>query len=292
MSDLGYRNTSQAAIQLCMNGLEPYIEGLERAIRAPWPAWERIGTQVDGEWRQLSTSVLQIENEYYGYIRPKQPILPGERPTVALRRAGVAYVEVRALDVSPFDPAGISQNELRFLEAFLVFCALHDSPQIDSGELDLLDFNHGRVAVAGRKPGLALTIGGRTQSLVEWGRILCRQLAPICRLLDRDDSARSYSAALELQVARLADAGLTPSARVLGDMLQEGESFYAFAMRMSRQHRDYFRSIPPMSAASLAAFTAEAAASLERQAAIEAADDLPFEEYLRHYFEGAVPAGG
>ncbi|MFU8820272.1 MAG: glutamate--cysteine ligase [Gammaproteobacteria bacterium] len=287
MSDLGYRNTSQAGIHLSMNALDEYIEGLEEAIRAPWPPYEKIGVAPNGKWRQLSTSALQIENEYYGFIRPKQPILGGERPTVALRRAGVAYMEVRALDVSPYDPAGVSQNELRFLEAFLVFCMLHDSPPMDEAEIEHLDDNHARVAVAGRRPDLSLVIAGVEKPVAEWGRELCRQLAPICRLLDRDDPSRSYSAALELQAAKLEDPSLTPSARILAEMRQERESFFRFALRMSQQHREYFSSLPPMSPVRLAEFAAEAEHSLRAQQELEQSETEPFEQYLARYFARA-----
>ena len=284
MSDLGYRNTNQAGIQLSMNSLDEYIDGLEHAIRAPWPPYEKIGVAPDGHWRQLSTSMLQIENEYYGYVRPKQPIRSGERPTLALRRAGVAYVEVRALDVSPYDPAGVSQNELRFLEAFLVFCMLHDSPPLEAMEVAQLEANHARVAVSGRDPALALDLAGQRKPLVEWGRELCRQLEPICELLDRGDPARSYSASLELQAAKLEDPSLTPSARILAEMREEGESFFSFALRMSRQHADYFAALPPMSAERQSGFEAEVEQSLGAQRALEAAPPEPFEDYLARYF--------
>jgi glutamate--cysteine ligase len=289
MSDLGYRNTNQAGIQLSMNTLDEYIAGLEEAIRSPWPPYEKIGVIADGAWRQLSTSALQIENEYYGFIRPKQPIRTGERPTLALRRAGVAYMEVRALDVSPYDPVGVSQNEFRFLEAFLIFCMLHESPPIGEGELERLEDNHARVAVTGRKPDLALPVAGIEKPLADWGRDLCRQLAPICRLLDRDDPAHSYSAALELQAAKIEDAALTPSARILAEMRQERESFFQFARRMSRQHRDYFSALAPMTDARLKEFEAEAMRSLQAQQDMEASDAEPFEEYLARYFR-KVPA--
>jgi glutamate--cysteine ligase len=284
MSDLGYRNTNQASIQLSMNSLDEYIAGLERAIRSPWPPYERIGVTQNGNWRQLSANALQIENEYYGFIRPKQPIRTGERPMLALRRAGVAYMEVRALDVSPYDPAGVSQNELRFLEAFLVFCMLHESPWLADSEMERLEDNHARVAAAGRRPDLMLVISGTEKSLVEWGRELGRQLVPICRLLDRDDPARSYSAALELQLEKIEDPALTPSARILAEMQLEGESFFHFARRMSRQHREYFAALPPMTPARLAELEAEALRSLEAQQALEAAQAERFEEYLARYF--------
>jgi glutamate--cysteine ligase len=285
MSDLGYRNSNQAGVHLSMNHLADYIADLERAIRTPYPPYERIGTVVDGQWRQLSTNLLQIENEYYGHIRPKQPILSGERPTHALQRAGVAYVEVRALDVSPFDPVGVSQNELRFIEALLAFCMLQESPLTDREEIERLDDNHGRVAVAGRKPGLTLAISGNEQTLADWGRAICRRLDPICALLDGDDPARSYSAALEQQLAKFEDPALTPSARLLDELVTERESFFAFAQRTAREHKEYFRALPPMSEGRLEVLARAADESLRRQREIEASDSVGFEEYLRRYFE-------
>jgi glutamate--cysteine ligase len=287
MSDLGYRNTNQASIQLSMNTLDEYIAGLEHAIRSPWPPYEKIGVNANGDWRQLSSNALQIENEYYGFIRPKQPIRSGERPTLALRRAGVAYMEVRALDVSPYDPAGVSQNEFRFLEAFLIFCMLHESAWIAEGEIEHLDDNHARVAIAGRRPGLTLAISGAEKPLAAWGSEICRQLAPICRLLDGEDPARSYTAALELQAAKFADPALTPSARILAEMRQEKESFFQFARRMSGQHRDYFAALPPMSPGRLREFEAEAERSLQAQEQIESSQVEPFEDFLSRYFDGA-----
>jgi len=38
------------------------------------------------------------------------------------------------LDVSAFDPVGVNQNKLRFLEAFLAMCLLRESDPIGRGE--------------------------------------------------------------------------------------------------------------------------------------------------------------
>jgi glutamate--cysteine ligase len=161
---------------------------------------------------------------------------------------------------------------------------LHDSPPLEALEVAQLDANHARVAVSGRDPALALDIAGQRKPLVEWGRELCRQLEPICELLDRGDPARSYSASLELQAAKLEDPSLTPSARILAEMRDEGESFFSFALRMSRQHADYFAALPPMSAERRSEFEADVEQSLGAQRALEAAPPEPFEDYLARYF--------
>src|SRR5215469_13066381 len=134
MSDIGYRNRNQAGLAISVNSLEEYVRDLTRAIMTPHLPYESLGVRIDERYQQLNANVLQIENEYYSYIRPKRVARSGERPTKALRRAGVEYVEVRALDVSAFDPVGVNQNKLRFLEAFLALCLLKESPPIGESE--------------------------------------------------------------------------------------------------------------------------------------------------------------
>src|SRR5207237_610382 len=137
-------------------------------ISTPHPPYEALGVKVNGEYRQLNANILQIENEYYSFIRPKRIARSGERPTKALKRAGVEYVEVRALDVSAFDPVGVNQNKLRFLEAFLALCLLKESPPIDQEEQAALDANHVTVARRGREPKLKLQRDGRDHPMLDW----------------------------------------------------------------------------------------------------------------------------
>ncbi len=155
MSDLGYRNKNQATVNVSVNSLDEYVRDLSRAISTPYPPYEKSGVKVDGEYNQLNANILQIENEYYSFIRPKRVARSGERPTKALQRGGVEYVEVRALDVSAFDPVGVNQNKLRFLEAFLALCLLRESAPIGESEQASLDANHLLVARRGREPNTA-----------------------------------------------------------------------------------------------------------------------------------------
>ncbi|HET7132700.1 MAG TPA: glutamate--cysteine ligase, partial [Gammaproteobacteria bacterium] len=134
MSDLGYRNKTQGRLSISANSLADYVAGLTAAITTVEPRYSEIGVVVDGEYRQLNANLLQIENEYYSSIRPKPSKASSSRPAAALRTHGVEYVEVRTLDLSPRDPVGINQNELRFLETLLLYCLLADSPPIDAAE--------------------------------------------------------------------------------------------------------------------------------------------------------------
>src|SRR4029077_10984934 len=168
MSDVGYRNRNQAGLAVSVNSLDEYVRDLQRAISTPHPPYEALGVKVNGEYLQLNANILQIENEYYSFIRPKRVARSGERPTKALRRAGVQYVEVRALDVSAFDPVGVNQSKLRFVEAFLALCVLKDSAPIQGAEEAVLDASHVLVGHRGREPGLQLVDDGKQRSLTSW----------------------------------------------------------------------------------------------------------------------------
>jgi len=284
MSDIGYRNKNQAGVSVSVNSIDEYVRDLSRAINTPYPPYAELGVKLNGEYRQLNANILQIENEYYSFIRPKRVAVSGERPTKALRRAGVEYVEVRALDVSAFDPVGVNQNKLRFLEAFLALCLLKDSPPLDRSEQDVLDANHVLVARRGREPRLKLKREGRDFPMIEWACELLDSMQGICEMLDYSEDKRPYTAALEQQRAKIDDVERTPSARMLAEMRQEHESFFEFAKRMSKVHKDYFLDLYPPNEQRLNAFSAAAADSIEAQHDIERSDKVDFDMYLADYF--------
>lgn len=283
MSDLGYRNRNQAGLSVSVNSLDEYVRDLARAISTPHEPYEKLGVHVNGEWRQLNANILQIENEYYSFIRPKRVARTGEKPTKALLRAGVEYVEVRALDVSAFDPVGVNQNKLRFLEVFLALCLMKDSPPIATWEHDVLDANHVLVARRGREPGLTLKLDGRDVPLQSWARELLDSMQGIAEVLDGTDPAKPYSGALAVQTAKIDDVALTPSARMLRELESTGESFFELALRMSRLHKEYFLALYAPNVDRQAEFRAAAEESLRAQAAIEARDSIGFEQYLAEY---------
>ena len=284
MSDIGYRNRNQAGLSVSVNSLAEYVRDLTRAITTPHPPYEALGVKVNGEYQQLNANVLQIENEYYSYIRPKRVARSGERPTKALQRAGVEYVEVRALDVSAFDPVGVNQNKLRFLEAFLALCLLKESAPIADSEQESLDQNHLTVARRGREPGLQLWRAGRSVPMKEWARELIDSMRGICEILDRGDATEPYATALATQAAKIEDVTLTPSARLMAELKSTHESFFELALRMSAMHKAYFLDLYTPNPGRLAELGAEATDSLERQRALEASRTESFEDYVTRYF--------
>ena len=281
MSDIGYNNQNQATLGVSTNSIDEYVESLSQAIQTPFPPYERIGVKVDGVYRQLNTCILQIENEFYSFIRPKRSAYSGERPTTALRERGVEYVEVRALDVSPYDPIGVNESQLRFVEAFLLYCLLTPSPAMDAEETEMVKYNLGMSACCGRAPGLELRRKSGVVSLVEWAREICESVADVAKAMDTTESGFGEAVAAQLKV--LDTPQNTPSAKVLRELDEREESFFDFAHRKSQEHEAYFRDLP-MTGEQQDNFARLAKDSLSQQQEIEASDKISFDEYLEQYF--------
>ncbi|HEY2257146.1 MAG TPA: glutamate--cysteine ligase, partial [Variovorax sp.] len=245
MGRLGYQSEAQASLAVSYNSLDGYGASLQDALTRPWPAYEAIGIRnLGGDYNQLATSLLQIENEFYGTIRPKRVIYPGERPLHALRERGVEYVEVRLMDLDPFEPVGINAQTMRFLDVFLLHCLLADSPSDTRDEIADLAHNQHLTAARGREAGLRLRRGGREQTLLEWGAELLEQFASIAAVLDAAYGGSLHAEAVQAGAAALRDPALLPSARVLAATKAHGDSFTAFIRERSAQTRDTLLALP------------------------------------------------
>jgi glutamate--cysteine ligase len=283
MSDIGYQNSNQSALIVSANSLTEYVADLSAAIATPHSDYVKLGVRRGNDYRQLNANLLQIENEYYSSIRPKRVARPGERPTQALQRDGIEYVELRSLDLSPFDPAGIGQPEQKFLELFLLHCLLADSPPIDQAEQSLLRHNYLAVAKRGRQPGLRLRRMNGEAGLQSWAREICVTMQPLGEFLD-GDAPSGYAEALRSQLAAIDEPSLTPSARLLDELRVARQPFAEYGLSMARNYREYFDGLAAEFNTHQAMFEQEATASLAKQRELEAADDVSLEKYIQHYY--------
>lgn len=284
MSDLGYSNQNQSKMNISLNSLDAYVRDLSAAIATREPEYEKIGVKVDGEYRQLNANSLQIENEYYSSVRPKRVAMSGERPTAALQRGGIEYVEIRSLDINVDDPAGINQNTMRFVEAFLIYCMLEDSPPLCSASLDETKLNQTTTAKNGRDPNFQLQREGQPVALKIWANEILDNVMGIAECLDRQEDCDGYKDSVRLMQGLVADPDETPSARVLHKLREEKCSFFELALSLATGHRDYFAAIAPLSDARQEQFSSEAKESLLKQEQIEASDSISLDEYLATYF--------
>ena len=291
MGPLGYQSDAQASLAVSFNSLQTYARALNEALTRPYPPYAAIGLGDGDDNRQLATTLLQIENEFYGTIRPKPRFHSGERPLWALCERGVEYIEVRCMDIDPFSPIGIAADTMRFLDIFLLHCLLHDSPPDTPEEIAEISRNQHDVAERGRDPNLRLQRKGQDLTLAEWSRDLLAECEPIAAALDDAHRSSAYRNALSAAGAAVANPSATRSARVLREMVRTyDKSYVAFALAQSARHRHALLELH-WAAEADARYARMAGDSLAAQRAIEAADSVPFETYRRQYLSKDLLSG-
>ena len=291
MGDLGYQSKAQEQLVVCYNDLRNYVETLRHALKEPYPDYETIGIKnADGEHLQLSKHLLQIENEFYSTIRPKRTTKSGETALGALWERGVEYIEVRCVDLNPFQPLGIDREQIDFMDIFLLTCLLSKSPATDDQEYRNILNNQRMMVYQGRNPDLMLHNGDQMRPFLQWSHALFDEMMPVAQLLDRHNQTEQYkqSGRYEQTLNKLSqlldNPDQTPSARILQEMKATGQTYFKVAVQHAIQHREYFleKELP---AEVTEQYKAMAEDSLNRQQHIENNDTLSFEDFLAGYYQ-------
>lgn len=282
MGNLGYQSSAQSSLFVCYNALLTYTATLSSAIQTPYPGYANLGNEST---RQLNTSLLQIENEFYSPIRPKRTARANETALTALCKRGVEYLEVRCLDLDPNEPSGIAADTVRFLDTFLLYCLTLSSPECDRSEFLNTSNNQKIVVNEGRKPGLQLIDHyGNTRALKDWGHEIIEGMKPVASLLDRVHGAESrYRDALDKATAKLNSPELTPSGQMMAE-IQDKLSYLSFGIAKAQHIAETLQS-QPLSELHLRRFSDTSEESLALQKTEEEQPQLPFEEYLENFYQ-------
>ena len=286
-SNLGYQSDLQThQLNICFNGIDSYVESLAQAICDEHADYRKIGTLVGGEYRQANTCILQSEAEFYSTVRAKRVLEKGQNLLHCLATEGVEYIEIRLLDVNPYLPLGIDESEIRFLDSFLTWCLLTDSPLHDDLRCKEVHTNLSATAREGRHPGLNLYDAGVARSLVAWGDAVLASIRPLAARLDAllgPEVEGSFVKSLDEQCQKLHRPELTPSGLMLNDLLNSSKttrlSFIEFAMQQTLAHREAFLAVP-LSATETDYYRQVAVESQRAQAAHDALAAPPFDVYL------------
>ena len=285
LGDIGYTNhrENEIGVKACYDNLPEYVNCLTRAIEKPYAPYEEIGVQVNGEYRQLNANILQIENEYYSTVRPKQVTRRNEKPTHALLDRGIQYVEIRSLDINPFSPFGISIEQLRFLEVLFVYCLLSEDELIDRREREEIDINAHEVSHQGRKPDLYLRKKGESVSLREWTQHIFEDLEKVAGCIDQNSDENHYQNAVKQFAPYIHSVEETFSAQLLSAMKDGGLSYYEYIESLGKQYCQFYSNKNNLAKVD-ERIVQEVSKSIAKQQALELADEVDFTTFLNDYF--------
>ena len=226
------------------NNLQDYLEGLQKAVRTPYKQFTRLGLDdANGQPIQINDHVLQIENEYYSLVRPKQVPQEGETPSQALQNRGIGYVELRAVDVNPYSAIGINEDTAGFLEVVALYCLLQDSPALLDAEQEIIDQNQAEVVNRGRAYNAAIMENGQRYMIEDWCNLHLQRMQPLAQLLDQAYETDLYSNAMQAMQIRVDEVDATLSALIVGDIRSTAAcgslvSIWPISIAISMNHID------------------------------------------------------
>lgn len=282
MGKLGYTNSVQEDLDIRYNDLDEYVAGLRKAIQTPFTDFSKIGIDDEnGTPIQINDHILQIENEFYSPIRPKQITKSGETPTAALADRGIAYVEFRAIDLDPYSDIGIRVQTACFLEVLAVYCLLLDSPALYKDEEKRLQANIDTVVNHGRNTDLVINTEIGDMYLHDWIVKHLTNMQIIADAFDDHHGGNAYREALAMMQGKATNPEFTLSAQIETDSRRLG-STWALGKLLAKKHQNDLLN-HALSQENEAHFAKVAKDSIQEQADIEQADTLSFYDYIQSY---------
>lgn len=278
MGGLGYTSVAQEEISVCYNQLDTYIKTLEHARLTPYAAYTKIGLKnSNGEYLQLNDHLLQIDNEFYSNIRPKNIARTRESALGALYHRGIEYIEVRLLDINPFEPLGVNKDQINFLHLFLSWCLSKTSDIISKTECDEIDFNYDQIVRFGRTKNLELCYQGeKTSKEIELKKMM-EDISEFSKPLFELDS--DYKDAFETQLKKIESSDFLLANLTLE---QSKDGFIQSTLKNSLLAKNHFKNQPISNKYD---FEALALASFAAEEEVLAKDKRTFDEFLKFYFD-------
>jgi glutamate--cysteine ligase len=279
MSDLGYQNTKRS-YKISLNSLDQYIDDLLFATNTV--SQDFLNLEKNKENIQISPNIFQIEDEFYSIARAKSITRSNQRPLNDLRDTGVSFIELRSLDLNPFDILGIDVDTAKFLELFLVYCFFKKSDKFGRDSINASRENDLRVSKFGREENIKISKHDKQVNLADWGNEILDEMLQIADLLDKND--KYYSKLIHQQRIKIDSSSETLSAKVLNRMLNERHSFSDFGMMIAEENKLQYVNRPEEKNKIWKLLNEESASSLDRQNELEKSRVISFSDFKANYF--------
>ena len=285
MGDIGYQNNKEEdmGVHIDYNSLEKYTESLNEAIKKPSKEYKKIGVHSDGYYKQINENILQIENEYYSTVRPKPDPKIKKRPSKALLKGGVNYIELRSIDNNIFSNTGIDENQMYFIELLMIHSLIENDEEITEREYREIKKNLTNCAHKGRDKNFNIIKKGEKKPIFEVLEEKLKELKKIADMMFAITKDEKYNECVAEQEIKIKDNSKLPSNIVIDTMVKSKVSFYEFCMENIWKQKDYFSKITT-DGIIIKKLKKEAIESIKTQEKLESDFTESYEDYINKYF--------
>lgn len=182
-------------------------------------SYDSVDNYINEIKQLMADGNILDEREYYSPVRLKTHQSDDFMST--LNNSGILYIELRVLDLDPFDPYGIALDTLKFVHLFMMFMLFKEATCFGSDMHDLSLKNYEHVASKGREPGLMVAIGH--EEFVEMDLLGVELLEEMRSFLQSIDCGTyDYNRLIDQMIIRFQEPETTLSAKVLDGVKKSG----------------------------------------------------------------------
>ena len=179
-----------------------------------FPRYDTIAHFTEDVRRFVAEGKLSAPKELYTQIRLKAKGV--DNILESLEEDGIKYLELRTIDINPFDKCGIAEIDMAFLHHFMLYMLIREESDYPKWQQEALD-NEERVAVHGRGRELTLIRDGQEIRFRDWAGEILAGMEEVNRILDL-----GYEAGLIEMAKRVDDPRNTYASRIAALVREKG----------------------------------------------------------------------
>lgn len=148
-----------------------------------YPSYETINDFIEDVNKYIDEGLLSESKELYTQVRMK----PKDRDNFlkSLQKDGIQYIEIRTVDINPFDKCGISITDMEFIHLFIIYLLLKDESEYVNWQEESL-INEEKTAQDAFNKNLTLLKDKKEVSLKSWALEIINEIELINKTLNLD----------------------------------------------------------------------------------------------------------
>lgn len=194
---------------------------------AIFPNYDSVGEHIASLERFIKEGTIESHKELYSQIRLKAK--DNGNLLESLQKDGICYLEYRSIDINPFDRAGISLNDLYFMQLFNLYLLFKEESDYTLWQEEALE-NQKAIATHGQKE-LQLKKDGNLVLKENWGMEMLQEMRKLNDTLGLDKQD-----VIEIMEKRLKDYQLTYAYQLVEAVKREG--YVAACLNLAKQYKD------------------------------------------------------
>lgn len=181
-----------------------------------FPDYSSVANYIQSVEDYIEAGVIQSYKEVYNSIRPKAK--NNHELFESLKADGVQYIEIRSIDINPFEKGGVSLEDLEFLQLFMLYllvageatCQTREMVQREGSE------NQMRIAQHGLED-ISLVNCGKSVKKTDWALDILTQMKEMDQTLGLEKAA-----IIDRMIQKVVDPKLTYAYRITELCKKEG----------------------------------------------------------------------